>query len=144
MGTRPVHKRTFAPREDKGNSQTFSVALLLKYNAWQTGHRAVSSLSKRGLLGEERATDKQYEKQVKGMRTLEIPELSEEEIEAARKRRAASRVTDPEQIKQELEQMEVPANHPWASKEMISEEEERRKHQQLLQMNEPPPSSPRE
>lgn len=76
-----------------------------------------ASLTKRGFLGEERSTasQKQYEKQTKRMPRLDLPELTEEEREAARKRRALSRVTDPEQVQQELADMEVPSNHPWAS-----------------------------
>ena len=130
---------------------------------------ARKSLTKRGLLGEERATatQKQYEKQTKRMPTMDLPELSDEEREAARRRRAASRVTDPEQVQEELSQMQVPSNHPWASasppaastrfcltarfvlrtavfyvlayaaKEQVDEEQQRRREQQLLEMNQP-------
>jgi hypothetical protein len=73
-----------------------------------------------------------------GVRTTQTPELSSEAIEAARQRRAVSnRLEKP--LGDEMRDVAVPTNHPWAtSRGKLSAEEEEAKRKEIMRVNATP------
>ena len=76
---------------------------------------SVASLEERGALDENRYVDddKFFSGMMKTVRTVEMPELTEAQIRAARERRRQSR--DIDASPSTLENVELPANHPFAT-----------------------------
>ena len=68
--------------------------------------------------------------------TVPMPELSDEQIAAARERRRASAPADDVTSAADIGKMgALPANHPWATARPVSPEEEEAKRQAVLRMN---------
>eukprot|EP00241_Pyramimonas_parkeae_P011295 CAMPEP_0114233444 /NCGR_PEP_ID=MMETSP0058-20121206/5171_1 /TAXON_ID=36894 /ORGANISM="Pyramimonas parkeae, CCMP726" /LENGTH=212 /DNA_ID=CAMNT_0001345041 /DNA_START=33 /DNA_END=671 /DNA_ORIENTATION=- len=89
---------------------------------------SVDRLAERGVgLEKERNVDadKFYEGMMKNVRTTNMPELTDEQIRAARDRRKQEQVdTDDATLEGYLNHVEVPSNHPWAVAQEVSPEEE--------------------
>lgn len=99
------------------------------------------------MLDENREVDEEkfYKGMMKSVRTMEMPELTEEQILAARERRRQSAAGD-DNFKKSLDSVDIPANHPWATKEQVSAEDEAAAEQRVLEANRPrrrrvPPSA---
>jgi hypothetical protein len=65
-----------------------------------------------------------------------MPELTEEQILAARERRRQSAGGN-ENFEKSLAEAEIPANHPWATKEKLTPKQEREAEQRVLEANRP-------
>jgi hypothetical protein len=71
-----------------------------------------------------------------GVRTTQTPELSSEAIEAARQRRAVSNRAETRPPGEELSDVAVPTNHPWAtSRGKLSPAEEEAKRAEVMRRN---------
>ncbi|CAL8465378.1 g4914 [Coccomyxa elongata] len=100
-----------------------AVSLTLRLLKRLTRPGSLDSLEGRGLINEERNvsnTDPFYDKVMKNVRTVQIEELSKEQIEAARMRRRKDRDIG----SLDLENVELPENHPFAIKKQVSKDEE--------------------
>jgi hypothetical protein len=99
---------------------------------------SLGDLEERGMLDENREVDEEkfYKGMMKSVRTMEMPELTEEQILAARERRRASAAGN-DNFEKSLSEAEIPANHPWAMKEKLTPEEERAAEQRVLEANRP-------
>ena len=71
------------------------------------------------------------------VRTVPVPELSDEQIQAARDRRRASAPKDDVTNAQELGGLQVPSNHPWATRKAVTPAEEEAKRQAVMKANQP-------
>lgn len=81
-----------------------------------------SRLEERGFKKGGVADDRAYAQAIKGMRRIQYDELSPEQIEAARRRRR--REVEKDALPLDLEQIELPENHPFAVKKRLAPEEE--------------------
>lgn len=81
-----------------------------------------SRLEERGFKKGGVADDRAYAQAIKGMRRIQYDELSPEQIEAARRRRR--REVEKDAAPLDLEQIELPENHPFAVKKRLAPEEE--------------------
>ena len=99
---------------------------------------SLGDLEERGMLDENREVDEEkfFKGMMKSVRTVEMPELTEEQILAARERRRASAAGN-DNFEKSLSEAEIPANHPWATKEKLTPEEERAAEQRVLEANRP-------
>lgn len=99
----------------------------------------MSALEERGTLDENRNVDdeKFYKGMMKQVRTVEMPELSDAQIEAARARRRQSRFAEDGDPKKALESAAIPANHPWATTEKVSAAEKKEMEKRVREMNKP-------
>lgn len=81
----------------------------------------MDGLVERGYLDENRhRSDPFYSDVMKDVNTVQIDELSEDQINSARMRRSRERSNSP----MHLQDIELPDNHPFASKAPISSEED--------------------
>ena len=98
---------------------------------------SVASLEERGALDENRYVDddKFFSGMMKTVRTVEMPELTEAQIRAARERRRQSR--DIDASPSSLENVELPANHPFATTAKVSEAERKKLAERVREMNKP-------
>lgn len=87
-----------------------------------------NSLEERGFKPNRDAGEDHYSKMMKGMKTVRYDELSEEQMKAARQRR--QRETSQDML--DIENVELPPNHPFAVKKEISEEEAEIQRQRLM------------
>ena len=99
---------------------------------------SLGDLEERGMLDENREVDEEkfFKGMMKSVRTVEMPELTEEQILAARERRRASAAGN-DNFEKSLSEAEIPANHPWAMKEKLTPEEERAAEKRVLELNRP-------
>ena len=98
---------------------------------------SVASLEERGALDENRYVDddKFFSGMMKTVRTVEMPALTEAQIRAARERRRQSR--DIDASPSSLENVELPANHPFATDAKVSEAERKKLAERVREMNKP-------
>lgn len=87
-----------------------------------------SALEERGYKRDSAADEDHYSRMMKGMKTVKYEELSDEALEAARKRRQREVAGD----SLDIENLDLPANHPFAVKQEVSKEEEEMQRQRLL------------
>ena len=99
---------------------------------------SLGDLEERGMLDENREVDEEkfFKGMMKSVRTIEMPELTEEQILAARERRRQSAGGN-ENFEKSLAEAEIPANHPWATKEKLTPKQEREAEQRVLEANRP-------
>lgn len=110
--------------------------LVTLFGVWRLTARrgSVETLADRGVgLEKDRNVDadKFYKGMMKNVRTTEMPELTPDEIEAARARRRQEQVTRGEEGVESLAEMELPSNHPWAVSEKETEEEKAKREAQV-------------
>ena len=100
---------------------------------------SLDRLASRGVgLAEERGEQDQYYKGIMStVRTVSVPELSDEAIQAARDRRKASAPKDDITSASDLEGMALPSNHPFFTKKAVTPEEEEAKRKAVMKMNAP-------
>ena len=98
---------------------------------------SVASLEERGALDENRYVDddKFFSGMMKTVRTVEMPTLTEAQVRAARERRRQSR--DIDASPSTLENVELPANHPFATDAKVSEAEQKKLAERVREMNKP-------
>ncbi|KAG7674911.1 hypothetical protein Ndes2526B_g07754 [Nannochloris sp. 'desiccata'] len=96
------------------------LALLRTIGAWSRSRNR--SLEERGYKPNGGASEDSYSKAMKGMKKVQMEELSDEQVQAARRRRRQEIVRDGGTV--DLDTIELPDNHPFAVKEKVSEEEE--------------------
>ena len=98
---------------------------------------SVASLEERGALDENRYVDddKFFSGMMKTVRTVEMPELTSDQIKAARERRRQSR--DVDASPSSLDNVELPANHPFATTAKVSESERKKLAERVREMNKP-------
>ena len=98
---------------------------------------SVASLEERGALDENRYVDddKFFSGMMKTVRTVEMPTLTEAQVRAARERRRQSR--DIDASPSTLENVELPANHPFATDAKVSEAERKKLAERVREMNKP-------
>ena len=98
---------------------------------------SVASLEERGALDENRYVDddKFFSGMMKTVRTVEMPTLTEAQVRAARERRRQSR--DIDASPSSLENVELPANHPFATDAKVSEAERKKLAERVREMNKP-------
>jgi len=117
------------------------VVLLLKkvlFGKRRGSRGSLGDLEERGMLDENREVDEEkfFKGMMKSVRTIEMPELTEEQILAARERRRQSAGGN-DNFEKSLAEAEIPANHPWATKEKLTPEQEREAEQRVLEANRP-------
>ncbi|KAK3277588.1 hypothetical protein CYMTET_14414 [Cymbomonas tetramitiformis] len=110
--------------------------LVTLFGVWRLTSRrgSVDTLADRGVgLEKDRNVDADrfYQGMMKNVRTTEMPELTPDEIEAARARRRQEQVTRGEESVESLAEMELPTNHPWAVSEKETEEEKAKREAQV-------------
>ena len=113
-------------------------AVLAKILGARKGSRgSVTSLEERGALDENRYVDddKFFSGMMKTVRTVEMPELTSDQISAARERRRQSR--DVDASPSSLDNVELPANHPFATTAKVSESERKKLAERVREMNKP-------
>ena len=98
---------------------------------------SVASLEERGALDENRYVDddKFFSGMMKTVRTVEMPTLTEAQVRAARERRRQSR--DIDASPSTLDNVELPANHPFATDAKVSEAERKKLAERVREMNKP-------
>jgi hypothetical protein len=96
------------------------LALLRIIGAWSRSRNR--SLEERGYKPNGGASEDSYSKAMKGMKKVQMEELSDEQVQAARRRRRQEIDRDGGTV--DLDTIELPDNHPFAVKEKISDEEE--------------------
>ena len=79
--------------------------------------------------------DKFFSGMMKTVRTVEMPTLTEAQVRAARERRRQSR--DIDASPSTLENVELPANHPFATDAKVSEAERKKLAERVREMNKP-------
>jgi len=87
-----------------------------------------NSLEERGFKRDTAADEDHYNRMMKGMKTVRYDELSDEQMAAARKRRQREVAND----SFDIDNVELPANHPFAVKQEVTKEEEEMQRQRLL------------
>jgi len=85
-------------------------------------HGSMDNLVDRGYLNEGRGvrTDPFMAGVMKKVNTVQFEELSQDAISAARQRRSRERAN----FKVELDDVELPENHPWATKKPLSKQDD--------------------
>ena len=130
-----------------GGALTLLLLKKILFGRKRGGRGSLGDLEERGMLDENREVDEEkfYKGMMKSVRTMDMPELTEEQILAARERRRQSAAGD-DNFKKSLDSVDIPANHPWATKEQVSAEDEAAAEQRVLEANRPrrrrvPPSA---
>jgi hypothetical protein len=96
------------------------LAALRTIGAWSRSRNR--SLEERGYKPNGGASEDSYSKAMKGMKKVQMEELSDDQVQAARRRRRQEIDRDGGTV--DLDSIELPDNHPFAVKEQITEEEE--------------------
>uniref|UniRef100_A0A7S0RH74 Uncharacterized protein n=1 Tax=Chlamydomonas leiostraca TaxID=1034604 RepID=A0A7S0RH74_9CHLO len=98
---------------------------------------SLHGLEERGYLDQNRFRKDPFMSDVmKNVNTVPMPALSDEQIAAARARRQKERANH----KITLEDIELPENHPWATKAPVSKDDDQRVRARIrLQRGVPPP-----
>ena len=115
-------------------------AVLAKILGARKGSRgSVTSLEERGALDENRYVDddKFFSGMMKTVRTVEMPELTSDQIKAARERRRQSR--DVDASPSSLDNVELPANHPFATTAKLAGRVREMNKPRTRQRGTPPP-----
>lgn len=87
-----------------------------------------NALEERGFKRDTAADEDHYNRMMRGMKTVKYEELSQEQMAAARKRRQREVAND----SIDIDNLELPANHPFAVHQEVSAEEEELQRQRLL------------
>jgi hypothetical protein len=126
-----------------GNERTIGIVLaslaIVKVRFGGRNRRgSMGRLEERGMLDENREVDEEkfFKGMMKTVRTVDMPELTEQQIMAARERRRASRAGDANLAK-ELETVEIPVNHPFASNEKLDATQEAERKKKIIDANSP-------
>eukprot|EP00890_Picochlorum_soloecismus_P005159 jgi/Picsp_1/5644/NSC_03003-R1_hypothetical protein COCSUDRAFT_53521 [Coccomyxa subellipsoidea C-169] len=90
--------------------------------------RRANALEERGFKRGGAADEDHYNKLMKGVKTVQYDELTEEQMMAARRRRQREVPKD----SLDMENLELPENHPFAVNKQVSKEEEELQRQRLL------------
>ncbi|KAL4858888.1 hypothetical protein ACK3TF_001263 [Chlorella vulgaris] len=93
------------------------IAKMVKKNSAKS-----SRLEERGFKKGGIADDKAYTSAIKGMRKIQYEELSDEQIAEARRRR--QREVERDMAPMDIDNIELPDNHPFAVKKKLAPEEE--------------------
>mmetsp|Transcript_38559 Transcript_38559/g.64879 ORF Transcript_38559/g.64879 Transcript_38559/m.64879 type:complete len:239 (-) Transcript_38559:409-1125(-) len=100
---------------------------------------SVDALARRGVgLGKERGVDADtfYKGMMKNVRTAAFPELTDEQISAARARRRQESFRKEDGSPDSLyDQVEIPENHPWATAKQVSKEDEEERQANIAAQN---------
>lgn len=86
-------------------------------------------LEERGYKKGGAADEQSYSRAIKGMKKMQYEELSDAQIDAARKRRR--REVEKDEMPMDLEQIELPDNHPFAVRRKLAPEEEAQQYNRL-------------
>ena len=127
-----------------GNERTIGIVLAslaivkMRFGGRNNKRGSMGRLEERGMLDENREVDEEkfFKGMMKTVRTVDMPELTEQQIMAARERRRASRAGDANLAK-ELETVEIPANHPFASNEKLDAAQEAERKKKIIEANAP-------
>ena len=127
-----------------GNERTIGIVLAslaivkMRFGGRNYKRGSMGRLEERGMLDENREVDEEkfFKGMMKTVRTVDMPELTEQQIMAARERRRASRAGDANLAK-ELETVEIPANHPFASNEKLDAAQEAERKKKIIEANAP-------
>ena len=103
---------------------------------------SLGALEERGALDENRDVDeaKFYKGMMKSVRTVQMPELTETQIEAARERRRQSRINEDgegDAAKTRFRATELPSNHPFATSEAVDGALSAAQAKKIREMNKP-------
>ena len=102
---------------------------------------SLGALEERGALDENRDVDeaKFYKGMMKSVRTVQMPELTETQIEAARERRRQSRINEDGEgdAAKTLRHTELPSNHPFATSEAVDGALSAAQAKKIREMNKP-------
>ena len=100
---------------------------------------SVASLEERGALDENRDVDEEkfFKGMMKTVRTVEMPELTDAQIQAARERRRQSRAAEGGDPRRELKAAELPKNHPFATSEATDAATVEEQARKVREMNKP-------
>lgn len=117
------------------------LALALLRGALGGGRRkgSVGALEERGALDENRDVDEEkfFKGMMKTVRTVEMPELTDAQIQAARERRRQSRAAEGGDPRRELKAAELPKNHPFATSEATDAAAVEEQARKVREMNKP-------
>eukprot|EP00740_Mantoniella_antarctica_P007169 CAMPEP_0181363504 /NCGR_PEP_ID=MMETSP1106-20121128/8783_1 /TAXON_ID=81844 /ORGANISM="Mantoniella antarctica, Strain SL-175" /LENGTH=239 /DNA_ID=CAMNT_0023477945 /DNA_START=209 /DNA_END=928 /DNA_ORIENTATION=- len=122
-----------------GGGILLALVILGKVIGGRGNKGSVSALEERGTLDENRGVDEEkfYKGMMKQVRTVEMPALSDAQIQAARDRRRQSHFAEEGSPRQSLENVSIPANHPWATTEKLTTAEKLEQEQRVREMNKP-------
>lgn len=84
-----------------------------------TGHGSLNGLEARGYMGNRGRGDVLFQDMMKDVNTVRIETLSSSQIDAARARRSRERANH----RVSMEEVELPPNHPWATRAPVSNED---------------------
>ena len=100
---------------------------------------SLTSLEERGALDENRDVDeaKFYAGMMKSVRTVQMPELTDQQISAARERRRQSMLNEDADASKSLKSTTLPKNHPFATSETIDPNESKKQFEKVREMNKP-------
>ena len=103
------------------------------------GAGGVGALEERGALDENRDVDEEkfFKGMMKTVRTVEMPELTDAQIQAARERRRQSRAAEGGDPRRELKAAELPKNHPFATSEATDAAAVEEQARKVREMNKP-------
>lgn len=87
-----------------------------------------SALEERGYKRDSAADEDHYNRMMRGMKTVRYDELSDEAMAQARARRQREVAADD----LDIDNFELPSNHPFAVKEAVSKEEEAMQRERLM------------
>ena len=117
------------------------LAVALLRGALRGGRRkgSVGALEERGALDENRDVDEEkfFKGMMKTVRTVEMPELTDAQIQAARERRRQSRAAEGGDPRRELKAAELPKNHPFATSEATDAAAVEEQARKVREMNKP-------
>ena len=99
----------------------------------------MGALEERGALDENRDVDEEkfFKGMMKTVRTVEMPELTDAQIQAARERRRQSRAAEGGDPRRELKAAELPKNHPFATSEATDAAAVEEQARKVREMNKP-------
>ena len=87
-----------------------------------------SALEERGYKRDTAADEDHYNRMMRGMKTVKYDELSDEAVAQARARRQREVAGDD----LDIDNLELPSNHPFATKESVSAEEEAMQRERMM------------
>ena len=102
---------------------------------------SLGALEERGALDENRDVDeaKFYKGMMKSVRTVQMPELTDAQIKAARERRKQSRINEDgdDDAASMLRATELPSNHPFATSEAVDVKLSAKQAAKIRELNKP-------
>jgi len=87
-----------------------------------------SALEERGYKRDTAADEDHYNRMMRGMKTVKYDELSAEAVAQARARRQREAAGDD----LDIDNLELPSNHPFATRESVSAEEEAMQRERMM------------